>query len=407
MIVTYDNQANQVSQNRRLVPKHLREVAASGDRDGSSDNGGFTPEPSDIEFFRESRQHLATGPTESQATDEATAEKLESLCFDFDTPPPKPPPILSIAGRTIATEGNISTISAQAKAGKSALVQALLASRLTDDKMLDLLGVDALGIPDGAVLHFDSEQSKYDHDALIRRTIARADCPRPPEWFKSYWITPLSRAERRIAVFTAVRRIVRDGRRVELLILDGGADLLNSVNDEAESFNFVAELQQLAIFMRGHISTVIHENASVKDVTKMRGHFGSEAERKAEANIKLAKDVDEISTIYAERNRGGAIPKATGPRFAWSDAAMMHKAVLSAREQEMDSKRDLWIAELDQVFKTPEDALGLKFGELVRRIKPVAGVKDRAAEGRVKSYTCAGLVRKNADGNYIRNIFSQ
>ena len=86
---------------------------------------------------------------------------------------------------------------------------------------------------------------------------------------------------------------------------------------------------------------------------------------------------------------------------------MMHMSVLSAREQDMDKKRDIWIAELDQVFKTPEDALGLKYGELVRRIKPAAAVKDRSAEGRVKSYTSAGLVRKNADGNYIRNIFSQ
>jgi hypothetical protein len=86
---------------------------------------------------------------------------------------------------------------------------------------------------------------------------------------------------------------------------------------------------------------------------------------------------------------------------------MMHLSVTSAREQENEGKRELWIAELDQVFKTTEDALGLTHGELVRRIQPAANVKDRTAQARVKSYTASGLIRKNAGGTYVRNIFSR
>ena len=107
------------------------------------------------------------------------------------------------------------------------------------------------------------------------------------------------------------------------MLLDGAADFIPNPNDPDEAFAFVDELHQLAIRYDTAIICVIHENPS-SETGKTRGHFGSQLERKAETNLRLSKDGDGVTTVFAEKARHAHIPKERGTRFVWSDEEKMH-----------------------------------------------------------------------------------
>lgn len=80
------------------------------------------------------------------------------------------------------------------------------------------------------------------------------------------------------------------------VIIDGGADLLHSVNDEAESNAMVARLVSTAGQIEAPVIVVIHENHGAE---KARGHLGSQLERKAESVIRMEKDREGITSVWA------------------------------------------------------------------------------------------------------------
>lgn len=65
---------------------------------------------------------------------------------------------------------------------------------------------------------------------------------------------------------------------IHLVVLDGIADLIRSANDEAESIAIVDEVYRLAGIYKTCIICVLH---FVPNGIKLRGHIGSELQRKA------------------------------------------------------------------------------------------------------------------------------
>jgi hypothetical protein len=80
---------------------------------------------------------------------------LESRRFDHAKPPERGLSVYLLGRHCIATPGNIQVIAAQAKAGKSALVGAFIASTLGEG---DTLGVVSANPDEHAVIHLDTEQ---------------------------------------------------------------------------------------------------------------------------------------------------------------------------------------------------------------------------------------------------------
>ena len=107
------------------------------------------------------------------------------------------------------------------------------------------------------------------------------------------------------------------------VFIDGAADLMKNPNDIEEASQLVEDLNMLAMSLNLAIITVVHENAG-SEVGKARGHLGSELERKVETNLRVQKDPEGVSYIWAERARHCDIPMNKGVAFSWDDEKHMH-----------------------------------------------------------------------------------
>ena len=325
------------------------------------------------------------------------AALLAVRAFDFDTRPEKPIPIIRLCGMPIATPGNVSNIQALPKTGKTGVVESLIAAAINGNRQ----GPDTLSFsaenPNGfALIHFDTEQSRYDHDALPRRACHRVGVERTPTWFYSYSLADLSIRERREALRHVMTEAHRNHGGIFAVLIDGIGDLCANPNDSEEAFDLVHEIHALAITYDCAILTVLHENPG-SETGKTRGHLGSELERKAETNLRLAKDKDGVTTIWSQRARHCNLPREKGPCFAWNDAAGMHTSCGTAREIKSAANHERMKGEADGVFGGAES---FRHSELMASISDTLCLRERAAKLRIQKWTAEGIIRKDTDGNY-------
>lgn len=321
---------------------------------------------------------------------------LASRQFDYANQPAKPEPVLTFNGHPLSTAGNLTNVQAGIKAGKSAAIGAVIAATIRGKRQ----GGDCLGFesdnPEGkAVLHFDTEQSRFDADALIRRSVKRAGVSdSPPPWLLSYSMADVDIADRRKALRVAMDQAHGTFGGVHAVIIDGVADLCHALNDDVGAFDLVGELHKLAIRFDCPILTVLHENPG-SEHGKTRGHLGSQLERKAETNLRLVKDGDGITTIYTERSRHCYIPKAQGLCFHWSESQAMHVTCGTAGELVATAKRAKMRDEAELVMNDH----GVSYSELVTAIMDRLDLKERASKTRVSSWKAEGIIRQDESKN--------
>jgi hypothetical protein len=255
---------------------------------------------------------------------EAMAALLDARAFDAEAPPPEPPAVLSLDEWCVATPENFLVVQAKVKAGKTAVLGAIMAATMAPPhREADCLGFRSENPHGHAVIHFDTEQSRYHHHLVMTRALARAGQPAPPPWLTSYYVKGLSIAQRWDALRTELQRRQRACGGVHLVILDGIADYCRDVNDAEEAVALVGTIEALAVEFATTFIVVIHENPG-SEIGKTRGHLGSHLERKAETPLRLEKDADGVTVMYADRARTAHITKEHGVRFSWNDEARMH-----------------------------------------------------------------------------------
>lgn len=331
----------------------------------------------------------------------------EERRFSEDRLHEKPIPVFSLCGQAVATAGNMMAIYAQAKAGKSAVVSAMMATVMTEDENGDFLGFNAAWNPDGkAVVHFDTEQSRYDHEQVVLRAVRRAGCNRAPVWLRSYCLTDLGIPERRGFIAKEMEHAAKECGGVLAVLVDGVGDFVLDVNDAPGAHEFVVELHGLAMKFETVLVLVLHENPGTgksggNPSEKMRGHLGSQLERKAESNIRVAKEKDGTCTIYSEKSRHCNIPREHGVRFGWNAGAEMHTTV--APGDEPPSEEDCEV--VAEMFNCPEAAGGLLWSQCRDRLCEVAGLSKDGAIRRFKKYQKVKLIVRNPNDKtrYIEN----
>ncbi|OYU99358.1 MAG: hypothetical protein CFE26_25810 [Verrucomicrobiales bacterium VVV1] len=317
--------------------------------------------------------------------------------FDYTVIPAKPRPILCLAGKTAGTPGNIGVVQAPVKSGKSTVMEAIMAAIFNVFSLsIDTLGFESENFEGKAVVHLDTEQSPYDHDALVRRAMRRAKVHVTPDWFTSVCLTDFTVTDR----LAAFEKILADEARrcggVFMVLIDGVADLCLDPNDPAEAFALVGRLHALAVDHDCLILLAIHENPG-SEAGKTRGHLGSQLERKAETPFRLAKDAATgTTTIWSDRARHGHIPREQGSCFSWSDEAGMHVSRGSASAIKASAKNAKFREEAETAFGDQES---LSYSALVESIMKTANLKIDASKKRVQSYCAEGIVSKLIDGS--------
>ena len=326
---------------------------------------------------------------------------LDKRRFDFDNPPPRPEPIFKLAGQTIATAGNLVAVQSQVKSGKSAILGAMIAAAISDDSLADFLGIEAAEANGKAIVHFDTEQSRYDAHELIARALRRAVTKRPPTWLRSYCLTDVDTLTRRRLFAAELERAAQQHAGVYAGLIDGVGDFAIDVNDTAESNGLVAELHALAIRFDCPIVCVLHENPGENSHGKTRGHLGSQLERKAESNLRLVKDNDGVTVIYSEKSRNASISREHGPRFKWNDAEKMHRSCETMRDTKAESRCTTMRLLIEEIFNCPEATGGLTWAQVHEHIETLEKLKRTGARRRFDNMISAGLIEKNSAGFYL------
>ena len=313
-----------------------------------------------------------------------TMSALKSCEVDFNNPPPVAQMVVSVNDVPLGTQGNILCITGGEGTGKSNYVTALIAGAIgqTDkDKAMDTLGVSVCeNSKRKAILFYDTEQSEVQTYKNITNLLRRCGRETMPEYLKAYCLTGMSRKERLQAIIQSMDKFHYQYRGIHMVVIDGIADLIKGANDETESIAVVEELYRLAGIYNTCIVTILH---FIPSGLKLRGHLGSELQRKAAAILSIEKDTDPaVSVVKALKVRDGSPLDVPIMQFTWSREAGMHVYLGEKPKEEKEKRKE------DELVAVARDIFGrqdfITYVDLAEQIQSILDVKERTAKSYIK-----------------------
>lgn len=330
-----------------------------------------------------------------------TIMMLNSCEIDYNNPPDRSKTVVSVNDVPLGTYDNLFCITGGEGTGKSNYVSAIIAGTLPIDNSEckpDLLGLDVYpNAKSKVVLHYDTEQSEYQLHKNIGKTLRRAGIDYMPDFYRPVFLAALSRKERLQLIKDSMDLYHHRFGGIHLVVIDGIADLIRSANDETESIAIVDELYRLAGIYNTCILCVLH---FVPNGIKLRGHIGSELQRKAAAILSIEKDENPaLSVVKALKVRDGSPLDVPMMLFGWDKEKEMH-VYRGEKSQEDKEKRKL--NELTQiakeVFRSQER---LSYNELANQIMHTVDVKDRTAKSYISYMKSNEIIAQDTNNLYF------
>ncbi|MFR9543722.1 MAG: bifunctional DNA primase/helicase [Rikenellaceae bacterium] len=307
---------------------------------------------------------------------------LKTCEVDFDNPPQITDDIISVSGVPLGTEGNILCVTGGEGTGKSNYIASILAGCIKEESsVIDTLGTTIKrNVMGKAILLYDTEQSEVQLYKNVSKLIRRAKVHNAPPEFKAFCLTSLSRKERMKAIVESMDRYYYKFGGIHLVVIDGVADLVRCANDEAESIAVVDELYRLAGIYKTSIICVLHY---IPNGLKLRGHLGSEIQRKAAAILSIERDKEpQISVVKALKVRDGSPLDIPLMQFSWNTKEGMHTYLGEKSVIVKDERKRLELKKIvSDIFA---DSPPLSYIELTEQIQQLVGVSERTAKSYIK-----------------------
>ena len=321
---------------------------------------------------------------------------LKSCELDFNNPPPVAQMIVSVNDVPLGTQGNLLCITGGEGTGKSNYVAALIAGAVKPENAegIDTLGVSIEGNPKGkAVLFYDTEQSEVQLYKNVSTLLRRCGRDTMPEWFKAYCLTGMSRKERLKSIVLSMDKFHYQYGGIHLVVIDGIADLIRCANDEAESIAVVEELYRLAGIYNTCIVTVLH---FIPNGLKLRGHLGSELQRKAAAILSIEKDTKPaVSVVKALKVRDGSPLDVPLMQFAWDKEKAMHAYLGEKPKEEKDRRKEEELVAVARELFSRKRFIG--YMELSEELQTAFEVKERTAKSYIRFMREKEIIVKSPD----------
>ena len=324
-----------------------------------------------------------------------TFAALKSCEIDYDHPPQQAVSIITAGEVPLGTEENILCITGGEGTGKSNYTAALVAGAVQKvEKENDLLGVKVEPNRKGrAVLLYDTEQSEQQLYKNVGRLLKRAGLDRMPLFLHAYCLTGMSRNERLTAIIQSMDKYHYLHGGIHLVVIDGVADLIRCANDEAESVALIDEIYRLAGIYRTCVVAVVH---FVPNGLKLRGHLGSELQRKSAAILSIEKDENpEISVVKALKVRDGSPLDVPLMQFRWDKKAGMPVYVGEKPRAEKEKRKERELADMAREAFARQDRYG--YIELCELIQEMLEVKERTAKGYIRYMREKEIIEKEGD----------
>lgn len=321
---------------------------------------------------------------------------LKSCELDFNNPPPVAQMIVSVNDVPLGTQGNLLCITGGEGTGKSNYVAALIAGAVKPENAegIDTLGVSIEGNPKGkAVLFYDTEQSEVQLYKNVSTLLRRCGRDTMPEWFKAYCLTGMSRKERLKSIVLSMDKFHYQYGGIHLVVIDGIADLIRCANDEAESIAVVEELYRLAGIYNTCIVTVLH---FIPNGLKLRGHLGSELQRKAAAILSIEKDTKPaVSVVKALKVRDGSPLDVPLMQFAWDKEKAMYAYLGEKPKEEKDRRKEEELVAVARELFSRKRFIG--YMELSEELQAAFEVKERTAKSYIRFMREKEIIVKSPD----------
>ena len=328
-----------------------------------------------------------------------TMMMLRSCEIDYENPPDISKSVVTVNGVPLGTQDNLFCITGGEGTGKSNYVGAILAGTLGTEWLPSerTLGLEITPNPNGlAVLHYDTEQSEAQLHKNLGKTLRRASLKTVPEFYHSLYLASLSRKDRLKLIRESMDLFHHKHGGIHLVVIDGIADLIRSANDETESIAIVDELYRLAGIYNTCIICVLH---FVPNGIKLRGHIGSELQRKAAGILSIEKDDNpEYSVVKALKVRDGSPLDVPMMLFGWDKAEDMHVyRGEKSKEDKEKRKTDELIGIIRDAFRS---SLKLSYQELCEILMREMEIKERTAKKYIAYMKEQCILAQDTNGNY-------
>jgi hypothetical protein len=328
---------------------------------------------------------------------EDTLSVMKSCEIDFDKPPQAPEPVITINDVTIGSPGNLLCVSGSEGSGKTNYLGGILSGAIKPMGMnIDTLGTSVQENTDQkAVLLYDTEQSEHQLYKNLTYIMKRSTLERPPSWFKAFCLVGISRNERMNLILESMDRFYYEYGGIHMMVIDGIADLLGGVNDEESSVKLIEELFRLAAIYNTVIVCVLHMAPSGM---KLRGHLGSEVQRKAAGIVLIEKDDNNrCSTVKALKVRDGSPLDVPIIQFGWDNQEGRHVFMGEKSKEDSESRKKNDLIEVAREIFSKKTSMNM--GELTSSIMEAMDVKDRMARIYIKYMKDHSIIEKNTNVN--------
>ena len=216
----------------------------------------------------------------------------------------EPPSMFNINGVDVLPRKSVNIIAAQKKSGKSNFAGLLMAASASPDYQV-LNGAIRSNEGRITILNVDTEQPLRDARRTLRRVMKTAGYSYSEQWnvhnIISITVKDVDEKQRVTIIELAVKRY-----HPQLVIIDGIADLIGSINDEREAKLLMAWLDCLACQYDCCVVGMLHLNYNSG---KIGGWAGTQANKKFTDSFILRKNKDDGFFTAEHEGRGESAPK--------------------------------------------------------------------------------------------------
>jgi hypothetical protein len=302
-----------------------------------------------------------------------------------------PEALIKISGASIARAKNLTSISAESKAGKTAVCGVILAGAISKKGDIDgFAELKVLPNPDGkAVIHFDTEQSDDDQQYMVNTILKRAGMDSTPDYFRSYDTLEMSLKDYQPKTNIICELCANQFNGIHLIVIDGGADYILDVNNTDDANNIIAYFRSLSIKYKCPVVVIVHLNPGTE---KERGNFGSQIQRACFGLLTIAKDKgNDISTLKLKLGRKAGVEDVHEISFKYNKEKGYHTEVDAAdKEIEFDQKyKNLMQKIAGEAFSAVES---YNASEAIEKIMANTLKKSTVAKGYLKDMVGFGFM---------------
>lgn len=200
-------------------------------------------------------------------------------CFYDDIDYPIKPPIISIQGKTVATEQNFICLTGLPKTFKTSIMFKFIESALMQKNVLD---IEVNIKKNDLIVCIDTEQGKSEYYRQIKKLKKNMQVNNLPSNFKSY----LFRKYEPDVIIQSIYEIVST-QKPKILLIDNLTELVFNPNDLIESKKIIQFLKTITAEFNLVVICLLHLG---KQNLMSLGSLGSYADRGCQSSLKLVYD---------------------------------------------------------------------------------------------------------------------